>query len=264
MRRALHRHVVWVLIALALVGCIATGVIAFVDSAGKSLAELHVNGASHPAVMRDWWIQGGEDPALGISFFFLLLFAFFGGASVAGAEWRAGTVTTVLTWEPRRLRVFASRTAACGVLAAIIAFAMQAIFLGFLLPAVLMHGSTAGTDSVWWTSLLWAVVRASLLTGVAAMLGVALATIGRNTAFAVLTVFMWLAVFEGVVRGVKPGWAQYLWGENVATSITWAQLSDVEFRRGPLVALGTVLFYAAVFVVAAAISFRRRDIASTT
>jgi len=33
MRRALHRRVVWVLIAIALVGCTAAGLIAFFDSA---------------------------------------------------------------------------------------------------------------------------------------------------------------------------------------------------------------------------------------
>ena len=63
MRRSLHRRVVWVLVALALVGCVAIGVVALVDSAGRSLAELHANGQRHPAVMRDWWISGTADGA---------------------------------------------------------------------------------------------------------------------------------------------------------------------------------------------------------
>ncbi len=41
MRRALRRRVVRVLILIALVGCAFAGVIAFLSSSGKTLAELH-------------------------------------------------------------------------------------------------------------------------------------------------------------------------------------------------------------------------------
>src|SRR5689334_15324542 len=95
MRRALHRRVVWVLIGLALVGCALAGVLAFTSSAGRTLAELHADGATHPAVLRDWWISGGDDGAVTIASLFLLLGGVIGGATVAGAEWRAGTVATV-------------------------------------------------------------------------------------------------------------------------------------------------------------------------
>jgi hypothetical protein len=264
MRRALHRPVVRVLIVLALLACVAAGIIAFTSSAGKTIYELHARGETHPAVMRDWWIAGAADGAIVISFFFLVLGGFFGGASVAGAEWRAGTVATVLTWEPRRVRMHLSRTAACAILAAFISFALQAVFLAAFLPAVLAHGSTAGADGAWWVSLLVAMMRASLLTAIAATLGVALATLGRNTSFAVITVFLWVAVIEGLIRGLKPGLAHYLWGENIATVMPWTQLENVQFRRGPLLALFTVLLYAAVITAAATLTFRRRDIAITS
>ena len=113
---------------------------------------------------------------------------------MAGAEWRAGTVTTVLTWEPRRVRLQLTRTAACATLAALIAFALQIVFLASLLPATLANGSTANVDGAWWFSLLAAMLRTSLLTSIAAVLGVALATLGRNTAFAIVAVFTWLIV----------------------------------------------------------------------
>ena len=41
MRRALHRPVVRVLIVLALLASTAAGIIAFTDSAGKTVYELH-------------------------------------------------------------------------------------------------------------------------------------------------------------------------------------------------------------------------------
>src|SRR4029079_9965827 len=113
-----------------------------------------------------------------------ILGGFFGGASVAGAEWRAGTITTVLTWEPRRVRLHLTRTAACAILAALISLVLQSVFLAAFLPSVFAHGSTAGVDAAWVSSLVIAMLRSSLLTAMAAMLGVALATLGRNTAFA--------------------------------------------------------------------------------
>jgi len=264
MRRARHRRVVRVLILIALFGCALAGVIAFIDSAGKTLAELHANGSSHPAVMRDWWIAGSGDGALSVSGLFLLLGGLFGGASVAGAEWRAGTVTTVLTWEPRRVRLHLTRTVACGILAAAIAFALQIVFLASFLPATLANGSTTGLDAHWWIALVAVMLRSSLLTAMGAMLGVALATLGRNTAFALVAVFACIVALEGVIRGLKPGWARFLWGENLTTILTWSQLRNVRFQRGPFVALVTVTLYVSVIVAAATFAFRRRDVASTS
>src|SRR4051794_21521017 len=119
--RAVHRRVVRVLILIALIGCVVAGVIAFVDSSGRTVADLNANNALHPAVLTDWWVADLSDGAALISAFFLLIGGIIGGAAVAGAEWRAGTITTVLTWEPRRVRLNLTRTAACGIAAFVIA-----------------------------------------------------------------------------------------------------------------------------------------------
>jgi hypothetical protein len=258
MRRALHRRVVWVLILIALVGCAFAGVVGFLSSSGKTIAELHTNGGTHPAVLTDWWGQAEGDNGVTVAATFLLIGGFFAGAAVAGAEWRAGTITTVLTWEPRRVRLNLTRTAACGILAFVIACLLQVVFLASFLPAVLANGSTAGADSAWWQALALAMARSSLLTALAAMLAVGLATLGRNTAFALAAVFAWMAVVEGLIRGLRPGWAQFLWGENLATTLSWSQLENAEFTRGPVLALLTLVVYTALAV------FQRRDIAGGT
>ena len=262
--RALHRRVVRVLILIALIGCVIAGVIAFVDSSGKTLAELNHGDELHPAVLANWWVAERSDGSVVIAAFFLLIGGVIGGAAVAGAEWRAGTITTVLTWEPRRTRLHLARTAACGITAFATALALQAIFLAAFLPAVVANGTTAGADGSWWMSLVLALARTALLTALAAMLAVALATLGRNTAFAFAALFGWIAVVEGVVRGLRPGWSQYLFGENVGTVAPWKQLDNVNFSRGPLLALCTLVAYTAVFIVAATVAFERRDVAGTS
>ncbi len=264
MRRALRRRAVRVLISIALLGCVFAGVVAFVGSAGKTIAELRLDDEGSPAVMTDWWIADTNEGYLAAAMFFLFLGAFFGGATVAGGEWRAGTVTTVLTWEPRRLRLHAARSASAGVLSLVISFALQVLFLAAFLPAVFVNGTTEGVDGAFWNGLVIAMLRTSLITAGAAVLAVALATAARNTAFAVIAVFTWLVVIENLIRGLRPSLERWLWGENLATVMTWAQLETADFSRGPIIASATLLAYCALIVGAAAASFGRRDIAATT
>jgi hypothetical protein len=93
---------------------------------------------------------------------------------------------------------------------------------------------------------------------------VALATLGRNSAFALITVFAWVAVVEGVVRGLAPSLKARLWGENLATVFTWAQLKGEDAPGSPALALVTLLIYLGVVVAVAAATFQRRDIAAAT
>lgn len=263
MRRALHRRAIRVLILLALVGCAFAGVVAWFGSAGKTLAELSVDEEGSPAIMTDWWIADANEGFLALAMFFLFLGAFMAGATYAGGEWRAGTVGTVLTWEPRRLRLHAARTTSAAILALVISFGLQIVFLASFMPSVWAHGTTDGVGGPFWTGLVVAMARTSVLTSLAAVLGVALATLGRNTAFAVITAFAWMAVVENLLRGLRPSLAPWLCAENLGTVMTWSELPDTDFSRGPGVALLTLTVYGSVFVVAGAISFDRRDITAT-
>lgn len=264
MRRALRRRAVRVLIAIALVGCALAGVVAYVGSAGKTVTELRLDDEGHPAVMTDWWIAGADEGFLAVAMFFLFLGAFFGGATVAGGEWRAGTVTTVLTWEPRRLRLHGARTASGAILAFAVSFLLQMAFLASFLPAVFANGTTEGADGSFWIGLVIVMARTSVLTAASAVVAISLATVGRNTAFAVITMFAWLVVFEGLIRSLRPSLARWLWAENLGTVMTWAQLETADFARGPLVAASTLFAYAAVIVGLAAVSFHRRDVAAAS
>jgi hypothetical protein len=264
MRRALRRRAVRVLILLGVLGCVLAGVVAFAGSGGKSLAELRLDEEGSPALLADWWRADDGEGFLSIAMFLLILGGFFGGATFAGGEWRSGTVTTVLTWEPRRLRIHGARVAAAGLLALAVSFGLQVLFLASFVPSVLAHGSTTGAGSAFWVALVLAMVRTAAITAVAATLAVGLATLARNTAFAVIAVFAWLAVLEGIIRELKPSLAPWLWGENFATVMIWRRLPDAELARGPVAALATLLLYCAAIGAVAAWSFRRRDIAAAT
>jgi ABC-type transport system involved in multi-copper enzyme maturation permease subunit len=146
----------------------------------------------------------------------------------------------------------------------VISFLVQVAFLASFLPAVFANGTTAGADVDWWLQLLEAMARVSLLTAGAAVLAVALATLGRNTAFALAAVFTWFAVVESIARGLEPSLKPWLWAENLATVFTWAQLDNDQLTRSPASALATMFVYIGVVVAAGAATFRRRDIAAAT
>jgi hypothetical protein len=260
--RAMSRRVVRVLLGLALLGIVTVSVIVFATSSGKAPHELLDPNEAHPAAMATWWDRGSGDAALSVSAVFLLMGSLFAAASVVGGEWKAGTVTTVLTWEPRRLRLHAARVAACAVCAFVLALALQVVFLAGLSVAVAAHGTTTGVDGGWWAGLALNLVRVALLTSASAVLGASLATLGRNTTFALAAVFAWMVVAESILRGIWPRYGRFLWGENLGTVLSWRQLDGVGFSRPPALALATIILYCGVLAVAAAASFSRRDISA--
>ena len=265
MRRALRRRAIRILIAVGLMGCVIAGVVTWFGSSGKTLLQLRADQEGSPAIMTDWWINDGNEAEgfLVIAVFFLLLGAYFAGSTYAGGEWRAGTVTTQLTWEPRRLRLHSARIASAAILGFTISLGLQVVFLASFLPSVWAHGTTAGADAAFWADLVVAMMRFSALTAAAAVLAVAIATAARNTAFAVISAFAWMAVIEPLVRALKPSLGRWLWAENVGTVISWGQLPDADFTRGPLAALTVLLIYGAAIAAVSAVSFQRRDLSAS-
>ena len=76
------------------------------------------------------------------------------GASFVAASWQTGTISTILTWEPRRLRWFASRilVLAAGVL--VVTLRSSRSCRPGSLVAAMLRGSTVGVDGAWWTDVL--------------------------------------------------------------------------------------------------------------
>jgi hypothetical protein len=93
------------------------------------------------------------------------------------------------------------------------------------------------------------------------MIGTALATLGRSTAFAIVTAWLWLAVAEGIIRGLKPDWARMLLGNSATTVLTWSPMKGDDSVFGIGASAIVALAYVAVLVAVGAVSFSRRDVA---
>jgi hypothetical protein len=186
------------------------------------------------------------------------------GASFVAASWQTGTISTIFTWEPRRLRWFAARimVVAAGVLM------MTALIVSFMSAglafAAILRGSTAGVGGAWWTDVVTTSLRLSVAAAVAAVIGGAVAAVGRHTASALGAVFIYTAVLEGLVRGFRPQWTPWLLGDNIVAFISWQatnfQLASGSFVLSPGRAVFVILGYVAVLLALGFIFVRIRDV----
>ncbi len=184
------------------------------------------------------------------------------GASFIGAEWHAGTVTPLLTWTPRRVHVFIGKVVAAVVGVLLFALAMQAI-LGLVLWFVAaQRGTIEGADLAWLGETGAVASRGAIIAGLACTLGFAIASVARNTTVALIIGFVYFAVAESLIRGLKPAWQPWLIGDNAAAFVI-GDPTSVFAARGPDTVVGALLVvvgYSALALIAATAWFQARDV----
>src|SRR5438477_201457 len=128
-----------------------------------------------------------------------------------------------------------------------------------LAPAAIVRGTTEGVNLGWLRAMAGLILRGGALAALAAAVGVALASIGRNTAAALGVAFGYIAVIEPILRAVRPKWQPWLVYDNVATFIVGHAAQLTVRPRTPTGAGLLVGVYVAALAVVAAGFFLRRD-----
>ncbi|MGH2680634.1 MAG: hypothetical protein ACRDG8_09180 [Actinomycetota bacterium] len=187
------------------------------------------------------------------------------GASVVAASWQAGTISTILTWEPRRSRWFAARILVVAFGVFVMTVAIVAFLSAGLAVAATLRGSTAGVDGGWWTDVTTTSLRVSVAAALSAVIGGAIAAVGRHTAAALGVLFVHTAVIEGLIRGFRPLWSPWLLGDNLVAFLSWRtteyQVSTFEsFTITPVRSIGVILGYVAIALVLGFTFVRVRDV----
>ncbi|CAN5635985.1 hypothetical protein BH24ACT26_BH24ACT26_23110 [soil metagenome] len=190
----------------------------------------------------------------------LVILSWLIGATAIGAEWHAGTMTTLLTWEPRRVRVLTAKLTAAALLAFVAAVVTQLLVGGALLPSALLHGSTEGADGAWLRSTAAIVARGAAMSSFATVIGFSIASVARNTAAALGAGFVYSAVIDPLVGAFRPQWHRWLLVENVALFITGQELAFPMLGRDTMDASVVLLIYIAVTGGIALLLFRQRDV----
>ncbi len=257
LQRLLARRLVRVLGLLALLAIVLAGVLTFVNTEDISTAELSSRGGFddprfHLADLKGI-LQGTTGP--------LVVVAWLIGASSIGADWQSRTITTILTWEPRRGRVLVAKAAASAVVACGFALLAGALLSAALLPSAYLHGTTAGTGGTFGRSLAGVALRSTALIAIASTLGFAVASIGRNTAAALGIGFGYFLVFENVVGGFLEDYRRWLLLGNAIVLVAGEDEGGEVVGRTVLQAGVHLTLVALALFAAAALLFRRRDVA---
>ncbi len=230
---------------------------------------------SHPSsidndVMRttDLWLRDSRAIELGVAqrnrivpisvFTYLGLLAF--GASAVGAEFRAGTVTTILTWEPRRVRLLLVRFLAIALVGMGTFVVVLGVFVGGWIVGVAANGSSAGTGGEFWGQLLVTLARGVLIAGALTVLSAAVATLGRNTAAALGIWFGYLVGVEGVLQGNVHVVTPWLLVENLIAAFGGEETRMSGYTMEPLAGALVIVLYLVVLGGAALATFARRDV----
>lgn len=183
------------------------------------------------------------------------------GASFIGAEWHAGTITPLLTWEPRRVSVLVGKVIAVMIGVVLSALALQAILGGVLWLVAATRGSTDGIDLEWLGDTVAMALRGAIIAALMAALGFAIGSIAHNTTVALIIGFVYFAIGESLLRGLKPGWQPWLIGDNAAAFVTGDPAEVfITGARSALGALVVVVGYAAGAIALAAAWFQNRDV----
>ncbi|PFG34518.1 ABC transporter permease subunit [Sanguibacter antarcticus] len=215
------------------------------------------------------------EPALAdISSLFVVL-AFLLGAGFVAAEISTGALGNWLTFEPRRVRVYASKVAAAALGTIPIVLGLVAVFV------VGAYGIFASFDALGdltgdvWGGVASLAGRSIALAAVVAALGVGVGALLKHTAAALGVLVGYMIVFEGIVSGLAQAVRPYLllvnidavtkgegqyWVE-VCTTEALGQSCMSDFRTVSLAHGVTVIgVLTVVVVVVAGVVFRRRDV----
>jgi ABC-2 type transport system permease protein len=135
---------------------------------------------------------------------FVVLLGVALAASLGGADWSAGTMTTLLTWEPRRIRVLLIRAVVVALVVALVTLFLQGVLLGAFSLAVALRGTSLGAPPGLVGTAVVTGLRVSTVAVGFGLVALAIATIGRSTVAALGVLFGYLVLFEGVIAGLRP------------------------------------------------------------
>jgi ABC-2 type transport system permease protein len=232
-----------------------------------------------------------EDSPVGVTEFFpqslagnlISGFPFFGGVFALmlgvfafGSEYGWGTLKTLFTQRPGRLRVFAAKLAALGLM--LVPFVLALFAAGAIASAVIagIEDAPASFPPAW--LLLRAIGAGWLILAVWAALGVLLGIATRGTSLAIGVGILYALVAEGLlsafadsVSALEPLTNVFLRANGYSLAVALgASVDSIESSgpgsySGPLVgsaqAIAVLVAFVAAFLAVAASLLRRRDVA---
>ncbi|MGO8876508.1 MAG: hypothetical protein ACLQNG_12190 [Acidimicrobiales bacterium] len=201
-QRILLRQMTWMMAAFGVLIVAAAGVILFVHT-----------GNHHLFATRSDLRAAVAAAVVPLAFAGYML-----GASALGADYTSRALTTLLTWEPRRRLVLASRSCASALVTAGLTVVVLLALIVALLPSAILHGTGGAPNGAWYLSMAAMTLRCVLFTAAVSVVGVSAAAIGRSTTAAVIGIVLYLVLIENTAVQALPSFARWL---LVTDAISW-------------------------------------------
>lgn len=199
-RRLLSRRLLKWLTIVLLAGFVFAAVMVFINSDG------------------DFFFSEMPDILTALSFPMVSLGLLLGGTGI-GAEWNNRTMTSSLTWEPRRGRLLTAKYAAICSVAFLWTLSLMLSLTLLLWLVATQVGNTDGLDSGLLREIAEVMLRVGFMGAIGGLMGAGIATVGRNTAASLAVAFSYIIVVENLVRAFKTEWSYLLFGDNAARFI---------------------------------------------
>lgn len=210
---------------------------------------------------------------------FVLLLSLIVGATFVAAEFSTGAITTWLTFEPRRPRVFASKVAVVTVATGLAALVVAVLSVGACWLATAINHAPGPWTAQLFVDLGNSAGRIAAAAAAAALLGATLGFLLRHTAAVIAVVIGWIVAIDGLlVQGLlrAPRWAVTLnlqawlnggFQQTVGSTSCTTTSDGVTTCNGVQLVITmtqaglTLLALVAVVTALALLVFRRRDVA---
>jgi ABC-2 type transport system permease protein len=195
----------------------------------------------------------------------LMMLAVVLGASLVGADWSSGSMATLLTWEPRRIRVFLVRALVIAIVVFLFVVVVDTVLVVLWRGGVALRGTADASD--WLSPAVETIGRVGILAVIWASFAYAAAAFTRSTAGGVFVLVGELILVEAVLRGFRPSVERWVLVQNATVFVTDQvtvlfdqNTGDAVGTMTPTMGLTTLVVYALVALAVALILTYRRDV----
>jgi len=224
--------------------------------------------ADHTLQLRKLWsvVDGrSQDTALLSVAVYLFVVAAGLAATAIGGDYRAGTVGTPLTWEPRRGRLVTARLLAIVVVIGAFYLVVNGVLIGSWWLGAAARGSTA-VPGGFWTDVASLVARCLVTTVGFALVTAGIVLLTRSTVGGIIVWVGYLVGIEGVLASQVQGLRERLLLVNLAAFLEAVPERVTDGGGGgvsivhPSDGVVTLVLFVAVAVALGVVAFTRRDV----
>ena len=194
---------------------------------------------------------------LGSSVIFVAVGIYF-GASLVGADWHHRSMTTLLTWESRRGRVYVARMGTVIAGTFLVVLGLEAFGGVSLAVTATLKGTLFGIDGLWIHTTLDAAVKVAGLAAVAAAITASVAMMCRSTGAALGLLIAYFG-YEQLMQAINQTSNFWVLARSAFVFLSPADSFDAIGIDRPA-AIAALAMYTSACLIAGFLVFDRRDV----